>query len=127
MPKKDVRTALAELIFNANPYTKGRVPMHFAPAKRNQITHELEREKANKDSNDSKAMLVTAQVDVEDIPVEEDDKYSADWMFKGQLQKISKALRIPYQYEKLDKDGNSLGYMVKDYLLVGFEGSGGAE
>jgi hypothetical protein len=119
MAKIDVRTALAELIFKANPYTKGRAPMHFVAPTQRDPKNELMR--------DSKKELMADDVDVEQIPVEEDDKYSADWMFKGQPQKINKAIRITYRYEKRDKNGSGLGYLVTDYLLVGFEGSAGGE
>jgi hypothetical protein len=118
MAKTDVVTALGRLIFQANPYTKGKAPMHFAAPKRDAAGELLRDAGKNVEADD---------VDILDIPVEEEDKYSADWMFKGQLQKINKAVRIPYRYEKRDKNGSPLGYMVTDYLLVGFEGSGGAE
>ena len=45
---------------------------------------------------------------------------SSDWKFKGQPQHIARAIRIPYCYT--DPDTN---LPVRDYLLIGYEGSGG--
>jgi hypothetical protein len=60
--------------------------------------------------------------------VEVDNRYGGDyageWLFKGQPQRIAKALRFRYRIPVLDSNGNLLSY-VDDYLLVGFEGSNG--
>jgi len=42
-----------------------------------------------------------------------------EWKFKTGMQGVGLALRIPYYFT--DKDGQT----VKNYLLIGFEGSGG--
>ncbi len=41
------------------------------------------------------------------------------WYFKNGSNYVAKALRIPYRYT--DKDGRD----IVEYLLIGFEGSGG--
>ena len=48
------------------------------------------------------------------------DVYAGTWAFKGQPQRIAKAIRIPYCYT--DPKTN---LPVLDYLLIGYEGSGG--
>jgi len=54
--------------------------------------------------------------------LEETEKYneSVAWEFKTASYRVQVALRIPYYFT----DAN--GQTVKDYLLIGFEGSGGA-
>jgi hypothetical protein len=103
-----VEEALGTLIVAANPYLKGPraavgAAMHLA---------------APKD-------IGTNNIDIADIHMEEDSKYPAEWMFKGQSQKIHTALRIQYRYPQEGPNGER--YMVTDYLLVGFEGSGGGQ
>jgi hypothetical protein len=58
------------------------------------------------------------------IWMELDTRYADDWTFKGQPHSVNKAVRIAYRWAKTDTAGNVL-YWVTDYLLVGFEGSGG--
>jgi hypothetical protein len=104
-----VREALGTLIAAANPYTKASgVPgasMHFA------------------EPDHVGDGLSAKKVKLTDIIMEEDSKYPAEWMFKGQPQKIHKALRIQYRYPKRSHNGE--WYMVMDYLLIGFEGTNG--
>jgi hypothetical protein len=57
--------------------------------------------------------------------MEIDDKYPASWSFKGQPQKVNTALRIGYRWKKTVPGRPDI--WVTDYLLVGFEGSGGGE
>ena len=52
-----------------------------------------------------------------------------EWTFKGQPQKINKAVRILYRYPVLGPPAGQpptrpVLYYVEDYLLIGFEGSG---
>jgi hypothetical protein len=82
----------------ANPYTNGGPTTLAAPAPPN--------------------------VNVTDIHAEEDN-YAAQWTFKGLTQNVKRALRIQYTFDKKDAQGNSLGYKVTEYLLVGFAGSNG--
>lgn len=59
------------------------------------------------------------------IMIEVDSKYPGEWTFKGQPQKINKAVRIRYRFPVTDPTTGSLLYWVEDYLLIGFEGSNG--
>ena len=54
--------------------------------------------------------------------LEETEKYykSVAWEFKTASYRVHVALRIPYYFT------DEYGQTVKDYLLIGFEGSGGA-
>ena len=54
--------------------------------------------------------------------LEETEKYykSVEWEFKTASYRVHVALRIPYYFT------DAYGQTVKDYLLIGFEGSGGA-
>jgi len=58
--------------------------------------------------------------------IEVDNKYAGDyageWTFKGQPQRIAKAVRFRYRFPVLDASGAVL-YYVDDYLLLGYEGS----
>jgi hypothetical protein len=103
--------ALGALIAAANPYTKAfgddRTTMHFVAPDLN------------------KGLATAKEVSFTDIHMEEDSRYPAEWVFKGQPQKIHKALRIQYRYPKRGENGE--WYMVTDYLLIGFEGSGGGQ
>ena len=49
----------------------------------------------------------------------EADSYSGLWNFKDSPQRVALALRIPYTYT------DEHGITLRDYLLIGFEGSGG--
>jgi hypothetical protein len=71
-----------------------------------------------------KGMPVPQKIFLSEIQLEEETKYPSEWMFKGQAQKIAKAVRIRYSYPKKGQGNN--WYMVDDYLLVGYEGSDGA-
>src|SRR6266446_364410 len=53
--------------------------------------------------------------------LEETEKYykSVEWDFKTASYRVNLALRIPYYFT------DEYGQTVKDYLLIGFEGSGG--
>jgi len=95
-----VEQALGTLIVNANPYTTGAAGSMGLVAG------------------------LLAQIDPNQIQVEEDN-YAAQWTFKGVTQNIKRALRIQYQYDKRDKNGNLLGYRVTEHLIVGFAGSNG--
>ena len=51
--------------------------------------------------------------------IEEDVYVDGTWQFKGRSLRMAKAVRIPYTYQ--DEHGN----IVKEYLLIGYEGAGG--
>jgi hypothetical protein len=108
-----VEEALGTLIAAANPYIRGSeaiagTGMHLVRPK-----------------GFGTGIPAAENVTLAEIQVEEDSKYPAEWTFKGQSQKIHKALRIQYCYPKKGHAGQT--YMVTDYLLIGFEGSGGGE
>lgn len=54
-----------------------------------------------------------------DLQIETDSYEIGYWNFRGRSLRVQKAIRIPYLYH--DKDGNK----VREYLLIGFEGSAG--
>lgn len=56
------------------------------------------------------------------VHIEVDGRYAGEWNFKGEPQKINKAVRLKYRVPVLDKDENIL-YWVDEYLLIGFEGA----
>lgn len=98
-----IEDALGTLIRMANPYTTGQAnTLHFATA----------------------AAGPPVTINVSEIPVEEDN-YATQWTFKGLTQNVKRALRIQYQFDKTDDQGNPVGYKVTEYLLVGFAGSNG--
>jgi hypothetical protein len=94
---------LGRLICMMNPYTDGEEgtmdPHMFIDAKSESLDH-----------------------NVKDVWMEIDSNYPASWTFKGQEQKVSTALRIGYRWKKT-RGGKTV--WMTDYLLVGFEGSGG--
>jgi hypothetical protein len=64
----------------------------------------------------------SSDFNIKDVWMEIDNNYPAPWSFKGQEQKVNTALRIGYRWKKRRGDTT---VWVTDYLLVGFEGSGG--
>ena len=52
------------------------------------------------------------------LPIEEDAYVTGSWQFRDRSVRIAKAIRIPYTYQ----DGH--GNIVREYLLIGYEGSG---
>jgi len=52
------------------------------------------------------------------LPIEEDAYVTGSWQFRDRSVRIAKAIRIPYTYQ--DEHGN----FVREYLLIGYEGSG---
>jgi hypothetical protein len=60
------------------------------------------------------------------IIMEIDNKYPAQWDFKGNPHHIAKAARLRYRCPVLDpSDPKKILYYVDDYLLIGFEGANG--
>ena len=57
------------------------------------------------------------------IEVQVDNEYTGQWNFGGQPQNIARALRIRYRYPARSPSGQV--YWREDYLLIGYEGSGG--
>jgi hypothetical protein len=53
------------------------------------------------------------------IEIEQDSSQAGHWQFKDRSLRVAKAIRIPHMY--MDEDGNT----VREYLLSGYEGSGG--
>jgi hypothetical protein len=60
----------------------------------------------------------------EQIEVEVDAGYHAQWAFKGQAQNVNTALRVKYRFPVLDSQQQPL-YWVTEYLLIGYLGSNG--
>jgi len=54
-----------------------------------------------------------------DSQIEADSYEIGYWNFRGRSLRVQKAIRIPYIYQ--DEHGNK----VREYLLIGFEGSSG--
>jgi len=54
-----------------------------------------------------------------DLTETEKNYQVVEWKFKNDTVRVAQALRIPYYFT------DEYGQTVKDYLLIGFEGSGG--
>lgn len=54
------------------------------------------------------------------------DNYEAEWTVRGQVYKVTRALRIPYRYEVRNKDGKKNGVWATEWLLIGYGGGNGA-
>jgi hypothetical protein len=46
------------------------------------------------------------------------------WKFKYAEHYVQRAVRIPYLYYRKSETDETIGMLVKDYFLVGFEGGG---
>jgi hypothetical protein len=99
---QEAETVLGKLIFMLNPYTKGQADTATI---------------GNGSPGD--------KVDLGDVRIQVDD-YEGHWSFKGNDQRIKKALRIEYRYKMDDAAGNA-GVLATEYLLIGYAGSGGGE
>ena len=53
------------------------------------------------------------------VEIEEDAYEVGTWKFKDRSLRMKKAIRISYTYQ------DALGNRVKEYLLIGYEGSAG--
>ena len=67
----------------------------------------------------------TVDNDFRQVDLEVDTNYPAEWEFKEQRQRVNTAARIRYRYPVKDKDTGAILYWIDDYMLIGFEGSGG--
>ncbi|HXC90867.1 MAG TPA: hypothetical protein VNV18_11950 [Stellaceae bacterium] len=105
---------LGKLIVSLNPYTD-------AALKVMQFGH------AGAAADAAAAVNAAASVNnAADFEFEIADKYAEMWSFKGESQKVNKAIRMKYRWPKLDpQDQKKILYWVTDYLLIGFEGTGG--
>jgi hypothetical protein len=95
-----------------NPYTNGR-QMNFHPP-------------ATASGANAAEMVEIGTTDLSQFELELQDNYADSWTFKGQQQSVHLAVRIQYRWPKLDGNGKFLCW-VTDYMLIGFEGSGGGE
>jgi hypothetical protein len=60
------------------------------------------------------------------VQVEMESNYPAEWTFKGQPQKVYKTVRIKYRYPVLaGPNSTTVLYWVEDYMLIGYEGGPG--
>ena len=71
-------------------------------------------------------LVDVSTADLSHFQLELQDNYADSWKFKGEAQTVNLAVRIQYRWAKLDSKGKFLCW-VTDYMLVGFEGSGGGE
>jgi len=102
---------LGNLILNLNPYTNGET----ASGKQ---TGQMDIYVGNPNP------AVPPAGNIGQIELEVDTNYPYEWEFKEEDQKVRVAARIKYRYPVLDATGKPL-YWIEDYLLIGFEGSGG--
>jgi hypothetical protein len=58
------------------------------------------------------------------ISIEVERNYGTQWTFKGQVQHVRSAFRIPYRFPVQDKDNKTL-YWQTEYLLIGYAGGDG--
>jgi len=94
-----VECDLGTLIRMLNPYTDGgEGSMSFASA--------------SGDTTD----LTKIRLEVEE--------YEGHWIFKGQDQRVKKAIRIEYRYP-VDGPAGEAGVLATEYLLIGYLGAGG--
>lgn len=106
-----VEKALGTLIRKLNPYSKGR-SLHFGRVPPEEAPSPC-------------AVVDPGHVDLNQFNMELEAGYVDSWNFKGQPHKINTAVRIMYRWPKFDSDNNFVCW-VTDYLLVGFEGTGGS-
>ena len=107
----DQMAIIGELICRLNPYTRRYDETS------GRTTGDMDVFLAPEDPDDPKNDYARVQLEV-------DTKYPGKWDFKGEAQNVNTAARIRYRYPVKSKDGEFL-YWVDDYLLLGFEGSGG--
>lgn len=103
-------TDLGKLICMLNPYTQDRTK-----------TTEMDIYVENPDPT-------KIPTDYKQVDLEVDTEYPGDWTFKEQPQRINTAARIKYRYGVLDPNDSThktVLYWIDDYLLIGYEGSGG--
>jgi hypothetical protein len=93
----EMEKALGELICKLNPYTN-KMELYLLPASNGDNFSRLD--------------------------VEVDAKYPTEWGFKGQPAKINTAVRLRYRY-KTKNTVTGEEYWNTDYLLIGYEGTGG--
>jgi hypothetical protein len=102
---------LGKLIVSLNPYSK---VMHFGSA----------------GPSTNMAGTRDAEASISDnlhFELEVADQYAETWEFKGEPQNVNKAVRIKYRWPVFDSENKgSILYWITDYLLIGFEGSGGS-
>ncbi|MGH7247254.1 MAG: hypothetical protein ACREH9_04035 [Pseudomonadota bacterium] len=109
-----VESDLGCLIMMLNPYTNGK-QMNFQPPA------------TASGANAAEIVEIgTSTTDMSQFQLELQANYADTWVFKGQQQSVNLAVRIQYRWPKLDSKGKFLCW-VTDYMLVGFEGSGGGE
>lgn len=58
------------------------------------------------------------------ISIEVERNYGTQWTFKGQIQHVRSAFRIPYRFPVQDQQGKTL-YWQTEYLLIGYAGGDG--
>ena len=105
-----VERDLGTLIRKLNPYSNGR-PIHFGPT-------------APEIAPNAAPPSDSGHVDLSQFNMELEGEYADAWNFKGQPHKINTAVRIMYRWPKFDVNNNFVCW-VTDYMLIGFEGSGG--
>jgi hypothetical protein len=103
---------LGNLLENLNPYSgRAAAPGYPLP------TGEMDIYAGNP------APTVPPSGTVPQIEFEVETRYPPTWDFKGQPQRIAKAIRIRYRIPVINPSTGAVLYYVDDYLLIGFEGS----
>jgi hypothetical protein len=85
----------------------------------NPYTHEMDIFVGNPDPQPNTVNFRQTEVEV-------DDNYPGTWAFKGESQRVNRSIRIKYRYPKRSQDGKTVLCWLDDYLLIGYEGGGGA-
>jgi hypothetical protein len=110
---------LGSLISLLNPYTNNK-----QTSKGGQSTGDWDVYMSNPTPTPGGASGAT----IAQIQLQVDANYPGEWTFKGEPQKINKAVRILYRYPVMDPASTAahpiVSYWIEDYLLIGFEGSG---
>jgi hypothetical protein len=105
---------LGTLIFRLNPYTDGGRTMRFTKAG-NGVSAQSASQAGTLD-------LSSIEMEVQSSNNSNGSNYETQWAFKGQSHNVVRAIRIKYHYPVKGSNGTIL---ATDYLLVGFEGTGG--
>ena len=107
-------TELGTYIFGANPYRAGWPPK--GTWKKNPLPSVVKLVVNNPANADAKFSLDTRDGELHEEP--------GNWKFKYAEHYVERAVRIPYLYYKKSDTDESIGILVKDFFLVGFEGGG---
>lgn len=119
--------AIGELICRLNPYTNqvwsDLTQLQTGEMQVCMLPHATG-EQAAPAANQPDYVQRDKQFTIAQISIEVERNYSTQWTFKGQVQHVRSAFRIPYQFPVKDKENKTL-YWQTEYLLIGYAGGDG--